>query len=364
MSVFNGERFLADAIESIRRQTVEELEFIIVDDGSTDNSPAIAQDHARRDSRLRVLRKPHAGLADALNCGCQAARAEFIARMDADDIAFADRLERQIAILEGGHVSAVGGAAVVIDVLGAPQYLLRYPQSHDEIGAALIRWNCIAHPTVALRRSALETVGGYRRAFLHAEDYDLWLRLSERFKLQNLADPVLYLRRHAGQVSGRFIEQQIISELAARGAAVARRNSAKDPIGHDDTVTLRDLRTLGLPDRLVRRSILSGYAARAADHMLLGDRASAKGLIEEAYTRSWSRGSRRQAYAELQLALARGHLRLGRAGGAVLAMLRASALAPNRVLGVSFLAALRAVRGVGGSCRGSAKIRGRPGAGT
>src|SRR5277367_1658072 len=101
MSVFNGERFLREAVESILQQSLREFEFIIVDDGSTDQSASILDSYQTDDARVKVYRKGHSGLIESLNKGCWLAQSKYIARMDADDIASKDRLETQVAFMDG-----------------------------------------------------------------------------------------------------------------------------------------------------------------------------------------------------------------------------------------------------------------------
>src|SRR5262245_16954213 len=116
MAVYNGERYLEASIESILGQTCRDFEFIIIDDGSQDSSAVLLNRYARGDTRLRVHHQQHSGLVVALNVGCRLAQGKYIARMDADDIAFPDRLQRQLEFLEGNsEVGLLGGACVLIN---------------------------------------------------------------------------------------------------------------------------------------------------------------------------------------------------------------------------------------------------------
>src|SRR5262249_45982361 len=152
------------------------------------------------------------------------AKGRFIARMDADDIAGVDRFARQAAYLESHpEVAVVGSAYDLID--GKGQVIERHlpPCDPAEVRQTLQQRNCIAHPTVMAPTAALRDAGGSRAAFVAAEDYDLWLRLSEVAQLANLPVMLLSYRRHAAGVSVDKVAQQILSEFAAREAAARRR---------------------------------------------------------------------------------------------------------------------------------------------
>jgi glycosyltransferase involved in cell wall biosynthesis len=195
MPVYNGEKLLREAIQSILAQTFRDFELLICDDGSTDNTHAVAEEFVRADTRVRLVKSQHIGLEKILNLGLQEAQGEFIARMDADDIALPDRFTKQIEFLQNHpEVVAVGGQVVVIDETGLPLHVWNMPQEHREIDDNHIcgRNVAIVHPTVMMRRAAVSKAGGYRG---RVEDIDLWLRLAEQGKLANLPDVVLKYRR-------------------------------------------------------------------------------------------------------------------------------------------------------------------------
>src|SRR5207237_7493623 len=114
LPVWNGEAFLEQAMESILRQTLSSFELIVIDDGSTDRTAAIADEFASRDDRVRVLRRPHEGLSATLNAGIAAARGEYVARMDADDISVPDRLQKQVAYLDAHPGSVALGTWIEV----------------------------------------------------------------------------------------------------------------------------------------------------------------------------------------------------------------------------------------------------------
>jgi hypothetical protein len=270
MSVRNAERFVAQAVESILAQTTTDLELLVVDNASSDGTPRILSTLARGDARLRLHRLgPDAGLAAALNFACEQAQGPLIARMDGDDVASPDRLERQAAFLDAhGSVALVGGAATVIDDSGQARRTLRPPTDDARIRSSLVERNCIIHSTVTMRRDALRRLGGYRAGFVHAEDYDLWLRLAERHPLANLPEVVLQYRVHPEQVSHQALEQQVLSTLAARAAARRRRAGIDEGSVGEKSVARSDLAALGIAEDAVQSALATAYLHRAAD---LGD---------------------------------------------------------------------------------------------
>ena len=258
-----------EAIESILAQTFPDFEILLLDDGSTDGTAGIAGECARADPRVRIIRQERRGLIATLNSGCAAARGRYLARMDADDVALPERLARQVAFLERSPTTAVLGTAMrYLGPTGPLPALLAHPAGPGEIRRALEEYSCIAHPTVLMRRGAFEEAGGYRGAFLHAEDYDLWLRIDERHDLANLPEPLVHHRLHPEQVSFAQIPQQVLSTLFAQAAAKTRRAGRPDPAAARGPVTRQDLLDLGMPGEALDEAIVAAYVFRA--NLLLG----------------------------------------------------------------------------------------------
>ncbi len=210
MPVFNAERFLAQAMESILAQSFREFELIAIDDGCTDASADILNEYAR-DDRLRVFRRSHEALPATLNFGCAMATGKYIARMDADDVALPNRFQRQIEFLDRHPSVAILGTQLErIREDGTPIDVTSVPLAHAEIAANMQNFCCMHHPTVMMRAEALRSLGGYREAFFAAEDHDLWLRASERFELANLPEILLRYRIHTRALSFQKLEQQAI----------------------------------------------------------------------------------------------------------------------------------------------------------
>ncbi len=233
MAVFNGEQYLVPALDSILRQSFPDFEFIIVDDGSTDASPRILSEYARRDSRLRILSQQNQGLTKSLHQAVSLASGEFVARMDADDESHPDRFMHQTEYLRShsDHV-VVGSALEMMTAVGEPLYVNPVPLEHDEIVRRLVSHDgiAIAHPTAMIRRDVLMSVGQYDVSYACAQDLDLWLRLSEVGRLANLAEPLLRYRIHAKSVTSRRRLLQL--ECAQRAVRAAlERQGISQPAG-------------------------------------------------------------------------------------------------------------------------------------
>ena len=228
MPVYNGERYLAEAVESVLHQRFSDFEFLIFDDGSTDRSAAIVEAACGGDPRLRLFRKAHAGHTPWLNEGLQIARGEFIARMDADDVARPERFSRQVGYLEENpECLAVGTQALFVDPDGDPIAPTDTPLAHEEIDRRHLEpgtgGSMITHPSVMMRADAVRATGGYRNEYHLAEDLDLFLRLAERGKLANLPEVLLEYRIHPKGVGIAQRARQLQRVDAARRDAYRRR---------------------------------------------------------------------------------------------------------------------------------------------
>jgi len=198
LPVHNGEPFVSEAINSVLRQSMRDFELIAIDDGSTDHSREILEGYAGRDSRVRVVGREQQGLVATLNQGIDLAQGQWIARMDADDIAVPDRFALQLAHLTQSGADLCGGA---IECFGDSTILGQYPATHAACEVQLLFGIPMAHPTVMGRQACFASLR-YSSDFTHAEDYDLWQRAwATGHSFTNTSALVLKYRKHARQVS-------------------------------------------------------------------------------------------------------------------------------------------------------------------
>ena len=277
LPVFNAERYVAAAVGSILGQTLGDFELIVIDDGSTDATPAILADLAARDRRVRLVSRGHRGVVHSLNEGLREARAAYLAIMNADDVALPERLARQAAFLDAHPaVAAVGSQSRVMLADGAPGPVTRLPQSPAALRAIEMQASPLSNPTVMMRRNAALEIGGYRPQFSPAaEDYDLWLRLGERHDLANLPDVLLFYRLHPGQLTGQSYEAVAIAALVAQAAARARRAGLADPVEGRACVD-RDLAAcLGITESEIARFAIENALSRGESLVTAGASESA-----------------------------------------------------------------------------------------
>lgn len=202
--VYNAARYLERAIASVQAQTVRDIEIIAVDDGSSDNSKTILDRIAASDPRLRIISRPNTGIVGALNDALAAARGEFVARMDADDLCLPERFEKQVAFLRARpDYVCVGSAFLYIDAAGGYLKECTRPSDHAAIERELLAGNggVIIHPAAMFRRDAIERVGRYRESAQWIEDLDLYLRLAEIGRLSNLPEVLFHYRFHEQSVN-------------------------------------------------------------------------------------------------------------------------------------------------------------------
>jgi glycosyltransferase involved in cell wall biosynthesis len=211
MPVYNAERYIAVAVESILNQSFTDFEFIIINDGSTDRSLDILQQYAQKDKRIRLISRENKGLVKTLNEGLALAKAPLIARMDADDIAVTERFALQKDFMGNNpDYVCVGGRVRVIDEKDRFLIIADTKLDHEEIElSALQGITPICHPTAMLRKEKIDLIGGYQECDYPAEDLGLFLNLSEIGKLGNLKDVVLEYRIHNHSISTSTNELQL-----------------------------------------------------------------------------------------------------------------------------------------------------------
>ena len=240
LPVYNADAFLSQAISSILSQTWSDFALLIMDDGSTDESLAVARQFS--DPRIRLVKNDrNHGLSYTLNRGLDLARGEFVARMDADDISLPERLEKQVAFLRANPSISICGTSIrffgdvpAVDVL--------YPSGHETICCRMLFVNSIAHPSVMLRAETFRRLGLRYDPTSYAEDFDLWQRCTDRMLLDNLPEVLLLYRISRGSFTQTHREGQALSV-----AQIFRRQLTKLEAPTDD-VTLECHRAIGVEE--------------------------------------------------------------------------------------------------------------------
>jgi len=222
MPVYNGERYLTEAVESILNQTYKNFEFLIIDDGSTDDTPQILEKYAKLDLRVKLIKhSKNKGLVYSLNEGLRKAEGEFIARMDADDISLPERFERQIEIFENNKKILICGSwALAIDKKGNDLFKMKSPTG------ILLKYNFwkpspLIHPSVMFRN--FDNFDDYYSGdYLYAEDYELWLRIKIKNNgdFYNISKYLLKYRINDIGISKTNRKQQLLSSFKAFNAVL------------------------------------------------------------------------------------------------------------------------------------------------
>lgn len=217
MSVYNGEKYLREAIDSILNQTFTDFEFIIINDGSTDDTLKIIKSY--KDPRIVLISRKNKGLVASLNEGIEKARGKYIARMDADDISLATRFEEQIKLLnKDSNLVLVGTGLMFIDKEGRQVALSPMLASDVELRLEMLIRCPFAHSSIMYRRDTVKKIGLYDRKLWPAEDYDLWVRLAEHGKMANVNDILVKYRVNEEGISSMHPDAQ-----ADRSKAVSNR---------------------------------------------------------------------------------------------------------------------------------------------
>lgn len=223
MATHNGERFLKPAIESILNQSFTNFEFLIVNDYSSDQSPQILKEFARKDRRIKIIHNSqNLGLTASLNKGLQVAQGKYIARMDDDDIALPTRLQKQYDFMEAHQEFAlVGAMAEIMDetskIIGEKKLALDYKCLKKK----LLFNNQLVHSAWFLRASVLKEIGLYNEQFKKAQDYELLLRIAAKHSVCNLPEKLIKWRKRGDSLSFRDKQQQKYA-LKARWFAITR----------------------------------------------------------------------------------------------------------------------------------------------
>ena len=228
MSTYNNANYRREAVDSILLQTYRDFELIVINDGSKDNTEQILREYEAQDCRVRVVSRENKGLTDSLNEGVELARGRYIARMDADDVAYRDRFAVQMAYMESHPECVCCGTLVrLIDPYGSSLGDLDRPRTHEEIDAVLMTgsgWTMV-HPTILMRTDVVRRIGAYRRHLDACEDLDLFIRLAEVGRLANLDSVQLDYRQHLTSINKTKLQRQIVLSQEVLDEANARRGT-------------------------------------------------------------------------------------------------------------------------------------------
>ena len=214
LPVYNGERYLREAIDSVLSQTYRDFELWVVNDGSTDGTVAIVDSYT--DPRVKRIDNPHnMGLVATLNRAFAMVESPYIARMDDDDLWHAQKLELQIALLESNPEIGICGTS--IHKFGDIDSIHIFPEKSDALKVGLLFYCMMSHPSVVYRRSMLVETGlKYRQDYFPAEDYKMWVDVLQHSKICNLQQPLVEYRQHGGQICQEKKEEQIVLERKLR----------------------------------------------------------------------------------------------------------------------------------------------------
>ncbi len=201
--VHNGQDYVGQTIESILSQTFRDFELLLLDDASSDGSPAIMNGYT--DPRIRLVRNEvNIGIAKMHNKGIDLARGEYIAMLDHDDVSYPERLARQVAFLEAHpDYALIGTWGELMDEQGRRfGKSKQYPVSAEHVRSSLLFWNCVLHPSIMARRAVMAAYR-YSERFTICDDFDLFVRIAKAHKLGNLPEVLVRHRRHTGRASNR-----------------------------------------------------------------------------------------------------------------------------------------------------------------
>jgi glycosyltransferase involved in cell wall biosynthesis len=224
MSVYNGQDYLRQALDSLVNQTLTDREIVVVDDGSTDGSAEILDSYG---NQLRVHRQANRGQTRALNTGLHLARGKYIARMDQDDVAEPERLQKQAEFLEAHpEVGLLGSAYHEMDATGHVFRTVYPPTDDGALRTTLVKYNPFMHSAVMFCRDLLEQTGYYDESerYRHFQDLDLWIRLAQHSQMANLPDPLMRRRVHLASASAIRDNARLRNDIELRRRAIRAFN--------------------------------------------------------------------------------------------------------------------------------------------
>ncbi|MDH3974331.1 MAG: glycosyltransferase [Deltaproteobacteria bacterium] len=265
MSVYNGERWLSESIDSVLNQSYNNFELIVIDDGSTDKSVNILNHYMIKDKRIRVFHnKQNIGLTRSLNRGLELSQGKFIARIDCDDIWHPEKLSKQIEYLEEHpYISIVGTACNVIDENGhvSETQKIRFVKEDKSIRQSIVKFNPFTHSSILFKKDVYKELGGYNNSFEFAQDYEYWIRILQRYKGDNLAQALTFRRNSPSCITIKREKKQRWFAIKVKCKAIKLHRRPLVEIIH----TLQDISVIVIPNfilselRKVKRAITRLY---------------------------------------------------------------------------------------------------------
>ena len=238
LSVFNGENWIVDSIESILNQSFKDFEFLIINDGSSDSTKEILNQYQKKDIRIKVIHQKNIGLTASLMKGLEIAKGDWIARIDSDDIACADRLKKQYNFARKTNSCLVGCQSVFISKSGEWINSKRIPNNHENLIKNLkLQKRFFAHSSAFFKKETALKVGSYRLTMKRSQDYDLWLRLSEKGKISCMNYVGVCIREHETRISSKNfgLEQRIFAHCANISRLIRNKSSiTRDPLNQNN----------------------------------------------------------------------------------------------------------------------------------
>ena len=220
---YNGERYIKEAIESVLNQSFGNFELILINDGSIDKTADILEEYKNKDSRIKTIHQENIGLAKSLNKGIRLAKGKYIARMDDDDLWLKEKLEKQIDFIEKNpEIGLLGTGCYEVTDKGKIIGKKIFPEKNQELQKDLIQYNPFIHSSIMAKREVFDEVGLYDEKFRESEDYELWLRIAENYKIANLAEPLVTKRYCKKSLSPAKDKEQLYFVLEAKKTAVRR----------------------------------------------------------------------------------------------------------------------------------------------
>jgi len=206
MSVYNGEKYLKQSIDSVLMQTFDDFEFIIINDGSTDSTLDILNSYS--DKRIKLISRENKGLIHSLNQGLSRSSGEYIARQDADDISELDRFAKQIEFMNSHGIDFVGTSATIIDEDG--RFVKKILKPNQVTDSYFFKANPFVHGSVMFKKSILNDFSvWYNQDMLYMEDYDFFWRISKKYNCANIQLALYKWRYHSNSISSKRIELQV-----------------------------------------------------------------------------------------------------------------------------------------------------------